>query len=193
MKKTLLVVLALTLTAIFSACPPQNQEADQGSDTPEPMQETAAETTLNPGEELKLLTGTWTTEYEWPEYGTVKEVGTYSEGPDENTLSMNFKIYSGEEQIDEGTGIITYDPETMKTSSKVNSATGAIYTSWEVERIGNLVIMEGTATDSPGMEDYRIKITYLDQDHYEWVMYLPSEEEDWSEVITILYTRKVEL
>lgn len=136
---------------------------------------------------MKYWLGTWETEYEYPGMGTIKEVATYTMGG-ENTINMTLKVYQGDKEIDQGKGWIKYDAEKDILYSEVDSeAMGEVYTSREISREGDVIWMEGEGGAS--MPHYRIKMTVLDEDSFDWSMYVPAGE-DWNELMTVTYHRK---
>ena len=137
---------------------------------------------------LSYLSGSWTTEYTFPGVGLVREETTYSKGANANTLKITINVFSGEKQIDSGTGSISYDPATNTVSSDVNSnMTGAVYTSHEVKRDGAITWLEGTS-DDPMMAKFRVKIVVDSKDSHTWSMYLP-DGDGWKQFMTTVYHR----
>ena len=118
----------------------------------------AAQIDLSAKDMISYLKGSWVTEYEFPGMGTIREEATYSQGSDANTLTIEFKVFSGGQQIDSGEGTVTYDPATnMISSSTKSEMTGVVYTSKEFKRDGAAIWMEGSSKD-PMMAKYRIRI-----------------------------------
>ena len=137
---------------------------------------------------LSYLSGSWITEYEFPGVGLVREETIYSKGINANTLNITINVFSGEKQIDSGTGSISYDPATNTVSSDVNSKmTGAVYTSHEVKRDGATTWLEGTS-DDPMMAKFRVKIIVDSKDSHTWSIYLP-DGEGWKKFMTTVYHR----
>ena len=137
---------------------------------------------------LAYLSGSWITEYEFPGVGLVREETTYSKSTNANTLNISINVFSGEKQIDSGTGSISYDPTTNTVSSDVNSnMTGAVYTSHEVKRDGAITWLEGTS-DDPMMAKFRVKIVVDTKDSHTWSIYLP-DGDGWKQFMTTVYHR----
>lgn len=148
----------------------------------------AAQIDLTAKDTIAYLKGSWVTEYEFPGVGMVREEVTYSPGNDANTLAVDFKVFSGGQQIDGGKGHVTYDPATNTVSSATKSeVTGEVYTSKEYKREGSVCWMEGTSKD-PAMSKYRIKIVADSKEAHTWIMYMPNGD-DWKELLTTTYKR----
>ena len=147
-----------------------------------------AQIDLSAKDTIKYLQGSWVTEYEFPGMGTVREEATYSPGEEANTLKVEFKVFSGGQQIDSGEGTVKYDPATNTISSATKSeTTGAVYESHEVGREGAVTWMEGTSKD-PMMARYRIRIVADSKSAHTWTMYMPVGD-GWKELLTCTYTR----
>jgi hypothetical protein len=138
-------------------------------------------------ENLDYYLGNWETEYEYPGYGQMREEVEYTPGEDEFTINISFKVFAEGEQIDQGTGWIKYDPEEEIVHSSVTSEVeNTLITSRQVKHEGNVTWMEGEGGEM--MPEFRIKITIVDEDRYDWKMYVP-QGEDWSEIMEVTYYR----
>lgn len=138
--------------------------------------------------DLEYLIGSWICEYDWQGAKMVEKT-VYSR-VDDNTISCVVEVIMNGNRMDEAEGTIVYDPATGLTSSTMTSKmAGFVHTTKEFKREGATSWFEGTST-MVGMMRFRIRIVRDSPDAHTWTMYMPGQNEEWSELMTVVYKRQ---
>lgn len=138
-------------------------------------------------DDLTYLIGSWICEYEWQGAQMVeKTVYTPIDG---TSIGVTVEVIMNGNKLDTAHGKIVYDPATRLITSTITSDAGFTHVSKEYKRDGATAWFEGTST-MPGMARYRIRITRDSQDAHSWTMYMPDQNGEWPELMTVVYKRQ---